>query len=101
MRCPDGLSSLPHVHNITHRAVEIGGELHNDAPSAALFWMPPGSFWIQSADENHITAARPGSGATAFSGDSLPDICHAHEVGIGQSDRGSRLSAGARYWGNS
>lgn len=66
LRFADGFSSPPHVHNITYRAVVISGELHNDDPNAALFWMGPGSFWIQPAGENHITAARPGSGATAF-----------------------------------
>ena len=62
----DGFSSPPHIHNITYRAVVISGELHNDDPGAEMFWMGPGAFWTQPAGENHITAARPGSGATAF-----------------------------------
>ena len=66
LRFSDGFSSTPHIHNITYRAVVISGELHNDDPGAEMFWMGPGSFWTQPAGENHITAARPGSGATAF-----------------------------------
>ena len=62
----DGFSSPPHIHNITYRAVVISGEIHNDDPGAEMFWMGPGSFWTQPAGENHITAARPGSSATAF-----------------------------------
>ena len=62
----DGFSSPPHIHNITYRAVVISGELHNYDPNADMFWMGTGSFWTQPAGENHITAARPGSGATAF-----------------------------------
>jgi hypothetical protein len=46
--------------------VVISGELHNDDPDAAKQWMGTGSFWTQPAGENHITAARPGRGATAF-----------------------------------
>lgn len=62
----DGFSSPPHIHNVTYRGVVISGELHNDDPDAAKHWMDQGSFWTQPAGENHITAARPGSGATAF-----------------------------------
>ena len=62
----DGFSSPPHIHNITYRAVVISGEMHNDDPDAAYLWMGPGSFWTQPAGENHITAVRPGSAATAF-----------------------------------
>lgn len=62
----DGFSSPPHIHNITYRGVVIAGEVHNDDPDAAVLWMGPGSFWTQPAGETHITAARPGAGATAF-----------------------------------
>lgn len=62
----DGFSSPPHIHNITYRAVVISGAVHNDDPDAATFWMGPGSFWAQPAGESHITAAAPGSKATAF-----------------------------------
>lgn len=54
----DGFQSPPHIHNITYRAVVIDGEIHNDDPDAAKFWMEPGSFWTQPAGETHITAAR-------------------------------------------
>lgn len=62
----DGFASPPHIHNITYRAVVISGAVHNDDPDAANLWMGPGSFWTQPAGEVHITAARPGAGATAF-----------------------------------
>ncbi len=60
-----GFASPPHIHNITYRAVVIGGSVHNDDPDAADLWMGPGSFWVQPAGEVHITAAGP-EGATAF-----------------------------------
>lgn len=66
LKFADGFSSPPHIHNITYRAVVISGHLHNDDPEAAKFWMGPGSYWSQPAGESHITAARAGSGATAF-----------------------------------
>ncbi len=66
LKFADGFSSPPHIHNITYRGVVISGALHNDDPGAAKQWMGPGSFWTQPAGEAHITAARPGSGATAF-----------------------------------
>ncbi|MEL7022320.1 MAG: DUF4437 domain-containing protein [Pseudomonadota bacterium] len=66
LRFAAGFTSPPHIHNITYRAVVITGEVHNDDPEAARLWMGPGSFWIQPAGEDHITAAPPSSGATAF-----------------------------------
>ncbi|MEO0575314.1 MAG: DUF4437 domain-containing protein [Pseudomonadota bacterium] len=66
LKFADGFSSPPHIHNITYRAVVIAGDMHNDDPDAEKLWMGPGSFWTQPAGENHITAAKPGSGATAF-----------------------------------
>ncbi len=66
LRFADGFSSPPHIHNITYRAVVIEGQLHNAAPDAAMNWMGAGSFWIQGAGEDHITAAKPGSSALAF-----------------------------------
>lgn len=52
-----GFASPPHIHNITYRGVVIEGLMHNDDPSAERTWLPAGSFWTQSAGENHITAA--------------------------------------------
>lgn len=54
----DGFSSPPHIHNVTYRGVVISGEVHNDDPGAAEFWMPAGSFWVQPAGEDHVTSAR-------------------------------------------
>lgn len=53
-----GFSSPPHIHNVTYRAVVIGGGIHNDDPDAADMWMPAGSFWTQPKGEIHITAAK-------------------------------------------
>ncbi|MEM1264129.1 MAG: DUF4437 domain-containing protein [Pseudomonadota bacterium] len=66
LRFADGFSSPPHIHNITYRAVVIDGHIHNDDPAAEKLWMGPGSYWTQPAGEVHITAAKPGAGATAF-----------------------------------
>ncbi|WP_298301151.1 DUF4437 domain-containing protein [uncultured Erythrobacter sp.] len=66
LRFADGFSSPPHIHNITYRAVVIEGQLHNAPPNAPMNWMGPGSFWVQAAVEDHITAAKPGSSALAF-----------------------------------
>ena len=54
----DGFSSPPHIHNITYRGVVIRGAVHNDDPNADKMWMESGSFWVQPAGENHITAAK-------------------------------------------
>jgi hypothetical protein len=66
LKFADGFTSPPHIHNITYRAVVIEGAVHNDDPTAENMWMGPGSFWTQPAGENHITAGKPGAGATAF-----------------------------------
>lgn len=57
VRFNQGFSSPPHIHNITYRGVVIKGMMHNDTPNAEKMWMPPGSFWMQPAGQNHITAA--------------------------------------------
>ena len=54
----DGFSSPPHIHPVTYRGVVLGGEVHNDVPTAPEVWLPVGSFWTQPAGEVHITAAR-------------------------------------------
>lgn len=58
LRPVDGFRSPPHIHNVSYRAVVIRGLLHNDDPSAASEWMPPGSFWTQPRGGVHVTAAR-------------------------------------------
>ncbi|MCO4747151.1 MAG: DUF4437 domain-containing protein [Proteobacteria bacterium] len=58
LRPTDGFQSPPHLHNVSYRAVVIRGELHNDDPSAAELWMPPGSYWTQPKGHVHITSAR-------------------------------------------
>ena len=61
----DGFKSPPHIHNVTYRAVVIGGAIHNNAPDAGKTWMPPGSFWTQPAGGVHVTAAK-GDNALAY-----------------------------------
>lgn len=61
----NGFSSPPHIHNVTYRAVVIGGMVHNDDPKAENMWMKPGSFWTQPAGEPHITSAK-GEGVMAL-----------------------------------
>lgn len=56
----DGFSSPPHVHNVSYRALVIGGMIHNDDPGADEMWMPAGSFWTQPRGAIHITAADSG-----------------------------------------
>ncbi|MEM7084050.1 MAG: DUF4437 domain-containing protein [Pseudomonadota bacterium] len=62
----DGFSSPPHIHNVTYRGLVISGRVHNAHPDADTQWMEPGSFWVQAAGENHITAAEPGDAAVIF-----------------------------------
>lgn len=61
----NGFSSPPHIHNVTYRAVVIGGMVHNDDPKAENMWMKSGSFWTQPAGESHITSAK-GEGVIAL-----------------------------------
>ena len=53
----DGFRSPPHIHNVSYRGVVISGLIHNDDPTAADMWMPPGSYWTQPKAEVHVTAA--------------------------------------------
>lgn len=57
LQFPQGFESPPHIHNVTYRGVVITGELHNANSEAATMWMPAGSFWIQPAGGEHVTAA--------------------------------------------
>lgn len=61
----NGLSSPPHIHNVSYRGLVISGLLHNDDPNAANMWMPSGSFWTQPKGEVHITSAM-GDDALAY-----------------------------------
>ncbi len=58
LKCVDGFSSPPHIHNVTYRGVVIAGGVHNDDPEAEPMWMTQGAFWTQPAGEPHITSAR-------------------------------------------
>ncbi len=61
VRFVDGFSSPPHVHNVTYRALVLDGEVHNAGPDEPVVWMPPGSYWTQSAGGVHITSSRGAS----------------------------------------
>ncbi len=52
-----GFTSPPHIHNITYRGVVIEGLMHNADPKASIQWLPKGSFWVQPAGGDHVTAA--------------------------------------------
>ena len=57
VRFEKGFTSPPHIHNITYRGVVIEGLMHNADPKASIQWLPKGSFWVQPAGGNHVTAA--------------------------------------------
>lgn len=83
----DGFSSPPHIHNITYRAVVIDGVVHNDDPTAAMFWMEPGSFWTQPAGETHITALGPGGGLAFLEIESGPYLVRPSEEAFDNGER--------------
>ena len=57
VRFEKGFTSPPHIHNITYRGVVIEGLVHNASPGASKMWLPKGSFWVQPAGGDHVTAA--------------------------------------------
>ncbi|WP_420586852.1 DUF4437 domain-containing protein [Ruegeria sp.] len=83
----DGFSSPPHIHNITYRAVVIEGVVHNDDPTAAMFWMEPGSFWTQPAGETHITAVGPGGGLAFLEIEAGPYLVRPSEEAFDNGER--------------
>ncbi len=50
-------SSPPHIHNITYKGIVIEGLVHNDSQFADYNWLPSGSYWLQPAGQEHVTAA--------------------------------------------
>ena len=95
----DGFSSPPHIHNITYRAVVISGAVHNDDPTAENLWMGPGSFWTQPAGESHITAAAPGSEATAFLEiQQGPYLVQPSDAGFDNGERPVNIDARNMVW---
>jgi len=72
VRFVDGFSSPPHIHNVSYRGVVIKGLVHNDDPRADAQWMPPGSYWTQPKDGEHITSAKGGDTIAYIEIDSGP-----------------------------
>lgn len=95
-----GFSSPPHIHNVSYRAVVIGGAVHNDDPQAEPMWMEPGSFWTQPAGEVHITAAAAESGpATIFLEiDEGPYLVQPFSEAFFNGRRPINISAGNIVW---
>ncbi|MEO1130866.1 MAG: DUF4437 domain-containing protein [Planctomycetota bacterium] len=94
----DGFSSPPHIHNVTYRGVVLGGEVHNDDPTAAMMWMPPGSFWTQPAGEVHITAARGSTNIAYIEIDSGPYLVHPPEQAFDQGERPVNVHDSNMVW---
>lgn len=94
----DGFSSPPHIHNITYRAVVIDGVVHNDDPTAAMFWMEPGSFWTQPAGETHITAVGPGGGLAFLEIESGPYLVRPAEEAFDNGERPINIDARNIIW---
>ena len=94
----DGFSSPPHIHNVTYRGVVIDGNVHNDVPSAELLWMPPGSYWVQPAGGNHITAARGESNLAYIEIDHGPYHVQPPEQAHDSPDRAINITPSDLAW---
>ena len=73
--------------NPLRRAVVSDGVVHNDDPTAAMFWMEPGSFWTQPAGETHITAVGPGGGLAFLEIESGPYLVRPSEEAFDNGER--------------
>lgn len=98
VRFKKGFKSPPHIHNITYRGVVIDGMMHNDDPSAAKMWMPPGSFWTQPAGEEHITAADGETNMIYLEIDSGPYLVKPPEAQFDNGERPLNLHADNVVW---
>ncbi len=93
-----GFSSPPHIHNITYRGVVIEGAMHNDDPGAVHMWLPAGSFWIQPAGENHITAAAGEKNMIYLEIDSGPYLVQPSEDAFDNGERPINIDARNLVW---
>ncbi|QDT67802.1 hypothetical protein MalM25_07060 [Planctomycetes bacterium MalM25] len=93
----DGFSSPPHIHNISYRAIVLGGHLHNDDPEAKPMWMPPGSFWTQPAGEPHITSSR-GAGVAYVEIDSGPYLVQPTDEAFDNGERPINVDVSNLVW---
>ncbi len=94
----DGFSSPPHIHNITYRGIVIKGQVHNDDPDAAMFWLPSGSFWTQPAGKNHITAAQGEENLIYLEIERGPYLVKPAEQGFDNGEQPLNLHAANRIW---
>tara|TARA_Y100001001_G_scaffold164820_1_gene199242 strand:- start:18 stop:845 length:828 start_codon:yes stop_codon:yes gene_type:complete len=98
VRFKKGFESPPHIHNITYRGVVIEGMMHNDDPSAAKMWMPPGSFWTQPAGEDHTTAANGETNLIYLEIDSGPYLVQPSDEQFDNGERPLNLHADNVVW---
>ncbi len=98
VRFKKGFESPPHIHNITYRGVVIEGMMHNDDPSAAKMWMPPGSFWTQPAGEDHTTAANGETNLIYLEIDSGPYLVKPSGEQFDNGERPLNLHADNLVW---
>lgn len=94
----DGFSSPPHIHNVTYRAVVISGSIHNDDPSAAVMWMPPGSFWTQPKGETHITSAKGKTNIALVEIDAGPYLVLSPEEAFDSGERPINIDPSNIVW---
>lgn len=93
-----GFASPPHIHNITYRGVVIEGLMHNDDPSAERTWLPAGSFWTQSAGENHITAAEASDNLIYLEIDSGPYLVLSAKKAFDNGERSINIDKQNLVW---
>ncbi|WP_421863410.1 DUF4437 domain-containing protein [Marinobacter adhaerens] len=98
VRFKKGFESPPHIHNITYRGVVIDGMMHNDDPTAAKMWMPPGSFWTQPAGEDHTTAADGETNLIYLEIDSGPYLVKPSDEQFDNGERPLNLHADNVVW---
>lgn len=93
-----GFSSPPHIHNITYRGIVIEGFMHNDDPTAAKMWLPAGSYWMQPAGEDHITAANGENNMIFLEIDSGPYLVQPSSEAFDNGERPVNIDAGNLVW---
>ena len=72
--------------------------MHNDDPSAALTWMPKGSFWTQPAAGNHVTAANGDTNLIYLEIDKGPYLVKPAKQAFNNSETALNLSYSNMVW---